>query len=255
MAWAISFLPQLILSCWLCFPFTKNDIHQKIKLFPGLCRPRLVFFACANLFFIIFWVNSCFFVRFLAFRPVFISRCLIVAELTCTREYAKSFCNSKLLFRGFLLLFLKGIASSFGMVLRFLQHLPLCLRKTEPVSACCHIIRDTDIHHTCYGSLCAVTVLGKGKNVFPGCDIGHPDLQKKQFYCYFNTDREERLVHQQDIIHFSNLSNVIVLIFLLLCMTQDAGLQFHKKIKMHFAWKEVKWWRISQRLRKMTWVN
>jgi len=74
----------------------------------------------------------------------------------------------------------------------------------------------TKVHHTCYGSLRVVTVLGKGKkaSTFPGCDIGQPVLQKnKQFDCYFTTDREERLVRQQDIMYLANLCDVIVLIF------------------------------------------
>ena len=112
--------------------------------FPSCTDQDLCFFAYANLFFIIFWCNSWFFVGFLAFQPVSISQCLTVAELTCTPEYTKPFCNSKLLFRGYFLLFLRTIASSFGMVLRFLPHLPLRLGTTKPISACCHIIRDTD---------------------------------------------------------------------------------------------------------------
>ena len=98
----------------------------------------------------------------------------------------------------------------------------------------------TNVHHTSYGSLHVVTVLRKGKKActFPGCDIGHPVLQKKQFDCYFTTDREERVVGQQDIMYLANLCVVIVLFFLLLCMTQDAGLQFYKKIKMQFCLKE-----------------
>jgi len=70
------------------------------------------------------------------------------------------------------------------------------------------------------------------------CDISHPVLQKKQFDCYFSTDREEQLVGQQDIMYLANLCDIIVLIFLLLCMMQDAGLQFYKKIKMHICLKE-----------------
>jgi len=117
---------------------------QNKTFFPSCTDQDLCFFAYADLFFIIFWFNSCFFVGFLALRPDSISWCLTVAELTCTPEYAKSFCNSKLLFRGFFLLFLRRIASSFGVALRFLPHLPLHLGITEPVSARCHIIQDTD---------------------------------------------------------------------------------------------------------------
>ena len=102
----LSFSPWLILTCRLCFPFTKKwHSSEKKNFFTVLYWPRLAFFAYANLFFIIFWVNSSFFVGFLAFWPASINRCLTVAELTCAPKYAKSFCNSKLLFREFLLLF------------------------------------------------------------------------------------------------------------------------------------------------------
>jgi len=40
----------------------ESDIHQKIKLFSSLVQTNTwTFFAHANLFFIIFSVNSCFF--------------------------------------------------------------------------------------------------------------------------------------------------------------------------------------------------
>jgi len=63
--------------------------------------------------------------------------------------------------------------------------------------------------------LLVVVVLGKGNNActFPGCDIGLPVLQKKQFDWYFTTDREERLACQQDIMYLANLCDATVLIF------------------------------------------
>ena len=88
----LSFSPSLILTCRLCFPFTKNDVHQKIKLFFGLVQTKTYFLAYAiwQSSFHHFLVYSCFFVGFLAFRPASISRCLTVAGLTWTPEYAKS---------------------------------------------------------------------------------------------------------------------------------------------------------------------
>ena len=115
--------------------------------------------------------------------------------------YAKSFCNSKLLFRGFFLLFLRRfskIFSSFGAVLRSLPH--SCATNNRP-SFCMLPYNPgyrllTNARHTCCGSMHVVTVLGKGKNActFPECDIGHLVSQKEQFDCYFTTDRVERPV-------------------------------------------------------------
>jgi len=93
-----------------------------------------------------------------------------------------------------------------------------------------------NLHHTCLVSACSCSD-GKRMHVrFLGAISAIKFYRKKQFDCYITTDREERQKDANKICcTLQTFCDVIVLIFVLLCMTQDTGLQFYKKTTMHFC--------------------
>jgi len=128
------------------FPSQKMTFIRRQNFFQSFVNQNFYFIAHDILILITFWVKLLllWFFSFSTSFYQFAPHCSWSHMHSRIRLKAKFFCNSKLLFYGFFLLFLRRMASSFGGVLRFLPHLPLLLVTTDSVSACCRIVRDTD---------------------------------------------------------------------------------------------------------------